>query len=299
MRLVRVLWKGGLLAAHIALGAAAGALLALGPGSRLRRGLRVDERFMRWWSRTACSILRLRVRRAGAPPAPASLLVANHVSWLEVVALSSVTPCGFVAKSEVARWPVIGALASSAGTLFLRRGSSVSAAAATQEAVLRLASGRSVAVFPEGTSTDGESVLPFKASFFDAAARLGCEVQPVAVFYPRGAGDPAVAPFIGDDEFFPHLLRVLAEPEIVVQLRFAAPVCGHGRERGELAGSARAAVLDALDQERRALQLLPDCAPHESPWWWEGDMHGSFLRAEFRRVRPPDLELAFAQDLRP
>ncbi len=296
MRLVRTLWKGGLLAAHIAFGAAAGGLLALGPGARLWDGLRLDEHFMRWWSRAACAILRLRVRRSGGSPAPASLIVANHVSWLEVVALSSVTPCGFVAKSEVARWPVIGALATSAGTLFLRRGSSISAAAATQEAVLRLASGRSVAVFPEGTSTDGEDVLPFKASFFDAAARLGCDVQPVAVFYPRGAGDAAVAPFIGDDEFFPHLLRVLGETEVIVQLRFSAPVCGHGRERGELSRSARVSVLDALDQERRALELSPDCAPHEAPWWWESRECGAFLRAEFRRIGPPEWELA--QDLR-
>lgn len=296
MRLVRILWKGGLLAAHIALGAAAGSFLALGAGARPWRGLRLDERFMRWWSRTACAILRLRVRRSGGPPAPASLLVANHVSWLEVVALSSVTPCGFVAKSEVARWPVIGALAGSAGTLFLRRGSSISAAVATQEAVLRLASGRSVAVFPEGTSTDGEDVLPFKASFFDAAARLGCDVQPVAVFYPKGAQDSAIAPFIGDDEFFPHLLRVLAEPEVIIQLRFAAPMCGHGRERGELARCARASVLDALDSERRALELSPNCAPHEVPRWWESREYGAYLRAEFRRIGPPEWKLA--QDLR-
>lgn len=294
MRVARTLWKGGLLAAHIALGAAAGALLAAGPGARRWRGLRLDERFMLWWARAACAILHLRVRRAGAPLSPACLLAANHVSWLEVLALASLRPFGFVAKSEVARWPVIGSLAASGGALFLRRGSPKAAARAAVEAALRLADGRSVAVFPEGTSTDGERVLPFKHSLFEAAARVGCDVQPAAVLYPRAADEPAVAPFIGDDEFFPHLLRVLAEPELIVQLRLAPPIGAHGRGREELAEEARAAVVGALAEERRVHELLLDSAPHEAPWWWEGVEHAAFLRAEFRRPAPPAWTLADA-----
>lgn len=287
MRLIRTLSKGALLAAHIALGAAAGALLAAGPGTRRWRGLRLDERFMRWWARTACAILRLRVRRSGAAPSPACLLAANHVSWLEVLALGSLRPFCFVAKSDVERWPVIGGLAASGGALFLRRGSAAAAARAAAEAVLRLADGRSVAVFPEGTSTDGETVLPFKHSLFESAVRVGCDVQPVAVLYPRAEGEPAVAPFIGDDEFFPHLLRVLGESELIVQLRFAAPIPAHGRERGELSRAARDAVLEALSQERQVYEPLLDSAPHEAPWWWEGAEHAAYLRAEFRRAAPP------------
>ncbi len=287
MRLVRVAYRGALLAAHIALGAAAGLLLAAMPGAVLRSGLRLDELFMRWWARTACAILRLRVRRSGPEPAPACLLAANHVSWLEVLALSSLRPFGFVAKSEVARWPVIGGLAAAGGALFLRRGSAAAAARVTGEAVLRLAEGRSVAVFPEGTSTDGESVLPFKHSLFEAASRLGCDVQPVAVLYPRAADERPVAPFVGDDEFLPHLLRVLAEPEVIVQVRFAPSICAHGRGREELAAAAREAVVEALAQERRVYEPLLDSAPHEAPWWWEGREHGAFLRAEFRRAGPP------------
>jgi lyso-ornithine lipid O-acyltransferase len=234
---VRAVLKGGLLAGHLALGGAAAALS--------RGGL--DERFARGWCRVACSILGLRVRRIGEPAAGTALYAANHISWLEAVALCSVTPLGFVAKEEVRSWPLIGGLAASVGTLFLRRGSARAAAAAVSSAIERLAEGRSVAVFPEGTSTTGQTVLAFKASLFEAPARLGCDVQPVSVYYPRAAGRPAVAPFVGDDDFVSHLLRVLAEPGVDITLTYAPALSGHGRTREDLAREARQAVLDGLD----------------------------------------------------
>ncbi|MFI5347645.1 MAG: lysophospholipid acyltransferase family protein [Elusimicrobiota bacterium] len=247
MRFVRIVWKGALLAVHMTLGAA---LASLRPNG-------LDERFARGWSRIACRILNLRVVRVGAPTRAPALWAANHVSWLEAVALQSVSPLCFVAKSEVARWPVIGRIAAAAGTLFLRRGSPRAAARTAEAAALRLAEGRSVAVFPEGTSTSGEEVLAFKSALFEAPARLGCDVQPVSVFYPRRPGAPAVAPFIGDDEFLPHLLRVLGELEIVVELGFAPALSGHGRTREELAAQARDAIVASLRARRdgRALQF--------------------------------------------
>jgi 1-acyl-sn-glycerol-3-phosphate acyltransferase len=254
VRLIRIAGKGVLLAAHMAVG---GALAALRPRA-------LDERFAHWWCKVACAILGLRVRRLGARPLGPALYAANHVSWLEVVALESLTPLGFVAKAEVSRWPVIGGLAAAAGTLFLRRGSSPEAARAARAATLRLAEGRSVAFFPEGTSTEGSTVLPFRAALFESAARLGCDVQPVSVFYPRAAGKAPVAPFIGDDEFLPHLLRVLGESEIVVDLVFAAPLSGHGRTREELAAASREAVVAGLHARRGARAGLggsPETAP--------------------------------------
>ena len=240
MRLVRTVLKGGLLAAHLALGAAAAVLS--------RRGL--DERFARGWCRIACAILGLRVRRIGEPAPGPALYAANHISYLEVIALCSVTPLGFVAKEEVRRWPLIGTLGAAAGTLFLRRGSARAAAAAVAAAIERLAEGRSVCVFPEGTSTAGESVLAFKASLFEAPAHLGCDVQPVAVYYPPVADRPAVAPFVGDDDLVSHLLRVLAEPGIEIILTYAPALSGHGRTREELAYAARESVLAGLDGKR-------------------------------------------------
>jgi len=247
VRVVRVAVKGGLLAAHMLLGAA---IAALPP-----RGL--DERFARWWCRLACAILGLRVRTTGRAALGPALYVANHVSWIEVVALAARTPLGFVAKDDVRRWPVVGRLAACAGTLFLRRGSAPAASRTMLAALERLAQGRSVCVFPEGTSTDGREVLAFKASLFEAPARLGCDVQPVSVSYPAREGRPSVAPFIGGDEFLPHLLRVLGEPGLDVELAFAAPLSGHGRTREELAHCARAAVVAGLDGLRGGAARLP------------------------------------------
>jgi 1-acyl-sn-glycerol-3-phosphate acyltransferase len=236
VRFLRALVKGALLAGHLAIGAAAAACS--------RRGL--DERFLRGWCRVACAILDLRVRMVGTPAPGPALYVANHISWLETIALGSVTPLGFVAKDDVARWPLIGALAAAGGTIFLRRGSARAAARVVSQAIERLAEGRSVAVFPEGTSTTGDCVLAFKASLFEAAARLGCGVQPVSVSYPLEPGREAVAPFVGDDEFVPHLLRVLGEPGVVVELNYAPEISGHGRTREQLAHAAREAVIAGL-----------------------------------------------------
>lgn len=245
MRFLRIVRRGTELALHLALG---GLVLAV----RRRIPAAWAEAFTPWWYGRACGVLRLRVRTRGRPTPMPALYAANHVSWLEVLALGSVTPLGFVAKSEVARWPVIGPLAGAAGALFLRRGSARAAARAVSQAITRLAGGDSLCVFPEGTSTSGDEVLPFKASLFEAAAALGCEVQPVAVRYPGAKGRPSVAPFIGDDDFFPHLLRVLAEDQIVVELSFPSSFHGHGRHRSELSAAAWQAVSSTLAERRGA-----------------------------------------------
>ena len=250
MRLLRIARRGTELALHLALGALVLSVLRRLPAGR-------GEAFTSWWCGRACRVLRLRVRLLGKPTPMPALFAANHVSWLEVLALGSVAPMAFVAKSEVSRWPLIGRLAGSAGSLFLRRGSARAAAGAVDQAILRLAGGTSVCVFPEGTSTSGAEVLPFKASLFEAAARTGCDVQPVAVSYPRTGAGPSVAPFIGDDEFFPHLLRVLAEEEIVVELNFPPSFHGHGRHRSELSSAAWQAVDAALPRDERVTARHP------------------------------------------
>jgi len=249
VRVVRVALKGVLLAAHFALG---GALALVVPA-------RLTERVGRLWLRVAAAILSLRVRVIGAPTAAPALFVANHVSYVEVVALGALAPLAFVAKDEIRNWPVVGRLAAAYGALFLRRGSAHAAARAVNTVVERIAGGSSVAVFPEGTSTIGSDVLPFKHSLFEAASRLGCDVQPVSVFYPPRGGRLSAAPFIGDDEFLPHLQRVLGEPEIELELVFAPPLSGHGRTRSELAEESWAAVCAGLDARRRS--RAPNAVP--------------------------------------
>ena len=253
MRFLRSVKRGVELALHLALGALVLSALRKIPVAWSHRGRTLREAVLPWWYARACRVMRLRIRRFGSPTALPALYAANHVSWLEVLALGAVAPLGFVAKSEVAGWPLIGPLAESAGALFLRRGSARAAARTVDQAVARLAGGDSICVFPEGTSTAGTEVLPFKASLFEAAAALGCEVQPVAVHYASREGRAPVAPFIGNDEFLSHLLRILREDEIVVELSFPPAIQGHGRHRSELSSAAWRSVSSALE----ALRALP------------------------------------------
>lgn len=210
--------------------------LRLGPGwYRLPAGqLRIQ-----WWMRRLNRILALQVEVVGyIPPAPV-LLVANHISWLDIPALASVAPGAFVAKAEVRRWPLLGALAADAGTLFLARHSLSGMRELLTELQGRLHDGVRGVLFPEGTSTDGREVQPFFPGLFQAARDAGVPVQAVALTYHRDGERDRLAPFVGDDEFFAHLLRLLAEPQTCVRLSFAEPLHAAGLSRQVLAEVTR------------------------------------------------------------
>ncbi|WP_201157732.1 lysophospholipid acyltransferase family protein, partial [Rhodobaculum claviforme] len=155
---------------------------------------------------------------AGRPMRGAGVMVANHVSWLDIFVLNAAGPVAFVSKSEVAAWPGIGWLARATGTVFITR--SVRDAAAQRRMIAeRLRGGDRLVIFPEGTSTDGQQVLPFKptllAALFDAEAGGGgaAQVQPVSLRYiaPQGR-DARFYGWWGDMAFGGHLLAVLAAP---------------------------------------------------------------------------------------
>ena len=166
--------------------------------------------------RAALRILGLRHDRQGQPMAGQGAVVANHASWLDIFVLNAAAPVYFVAKSEVAGWPGIGWLARATGTIFIRRDPrEAGAQALIFEA--RLRAGHRLAFFPEGTSTDGIRVLPFKptlfAAFFAHGLAEALQVQPVSLVYrgPAG-GDPRAYGWWGDMSFGAHLLAVLAAP---------------------------------------------------------------------------------------
>ncbi|ARU00758.1 lysophospholipid acyltransferase family protein [Yoonia vestfoldensis] len=165
---------------------------------------------------TAFVLLGIRYRSAGQPMRGTGAVVANHASWLDIFALNARKRIYFVSKSEVAGWPGIGWLARATGTVFIRRDRRD---APGQIAIFRarLQAGHKLLFFPEGTSTDGLQVLPFKptlfAAFFDPALRDDLQVQPVSLRYhaPLGA-DPRFYGWWGDMAFGPHLLHTLAAP---------------------------------------------------------------------------------------
>ncbi|PZX19885.1 lyso-ornithine lipid acyltransferase [Palleronia aestuarii] len=209
-----------------------------------------------WVCRGALRLLGLRRRRRGVLAPGSGAVVANHASWLDILVLNAAGPIVFVSKAEVAGWPGIGLLARLTGTLFIRR---ESRDARVQEAAIRerLRSGQRLLLFPEGTSTDGRRVLPFKSALF--APFLGSSpdygVQPVSLVYMAPAGcDPRFYAWWGDMDLAPHLLAVLAlkqQGEIAVTCH--APLDGaiHGSRKAlarEAEASVRSGVLEVLER---------------------------------------------------
>ncbi|MHA7833108.1 MAG: lysophospholipid acyltransferase family protein [Algiphilus sp.] len=218
-------------------------LLALAVGLSFRR-IR-PEPLAQWWYRRLLGVLQIRVEWTGARDPEARLVVANHVSWLDIVVIGAEVPARFIAKREVRDWPVIGWLAQAAGAFFIRRGSG-SSKALVERLQPHMQLGGSVVLFPEGTTTDGSTVRVFHARIFDAAVASQCPVQPLALRYGRAPDGTAVAPFIGDDDFFPHLLRTLTTPTLSVEATLLPAVACEGG-RAAMSRQARQAVLTALD----------------------------------------------------
>jgi 1-acyl-sn-glycerol-3-phosphate acyltransferase len=228
----------------------------------LRRQL--PRRLARLWCRGCCAITGLAVKRIG-PPARAgpTLFVANHVSYLDIITLGSVLDAAFIAKSEIAGWPLIGLVGRLGGTVFVQR-RAVQSARQCSALAARLEAGGSLILFAEGTSTDGARVRPFKSALFgvldrpDLAAKVA--IQPVTIAYTRFRGclaiDHALRPcyaWYGDMVLAPHLWSALGLPGAEVELRFHEPVSGQAfASRKALAGHAERQVADGLAALRQA-----------------------------------------------
>jgi len=196
-------------------------------------------------------ILNLRVTRVGELPESGALLVCNHISWLDIIVVGRYLPGYFVAKSDILSWPVIGFLARQAGTIFIRRGDKKHIHTTAERIVWLLKQRSNVVVFPEGTTTPGDDVLHFHASLFQPAVLTKAVIQPVALSYQGHA--QLNAPFVGDDEFVPHLLKMLSLDFIEVTLSFLPTVNSAEKSRVAVSHEARmmirAAIVDDLPQE--------------------------------------------------
>jgi 1-acyl-sn-glycerol-3-phosphate acyltransferase len=220
-------------------------------------------RLPRFFWRTLLALAGVRVRVLGEPvQGRPVLIVANHASWLDIAVLSSVLPVAFVAKSEVAGWPVIGALARLQRTIFVDRERRTATGAANREMAARLAAGDALVLFPEGTSSLGTRVLPFRSALLgavrdallaDADAGRTIAVQPLAILIEGRRGVPIERPdrpryaWYGDMALAPHLPAALADGVIEVALRFGAPVeAGREEDRKRLAARLKAEVAALL-----------------------------------------------------
>lgn len=232
-----------------------------------------------WWHRIALALLRVRVLERGRPAEARPLLIlSNHVSWLDISVIGSRMPLSFIAKAEVAGWPVFGLFAKLQRTVFVDRARRADTGRVTSAIAVRLGRGDPMVLFPEGTSTNGSEVLPFRSALVGAARQALTDgqavagdqsgtgtggagqramVQPLSIAYTRLAGlpmgrikRPHVA-WYGDMDLAPHLLALMAGPPVDVELSWGEPIpFGPGTDRKSVTAKAedevRAMTMAAL-----------------------------------------------------
>jgi len=208
----------------------------------------------RWPRRFLAAAARLfgaEVRLVGAPLAPRSLLLANHTSWLDILALGGATGCAFVSKHEIERVPVVGWLANQNHTLYIDRSNRRESHRQVRKVADRIEAGRPLALFPEGTTGDGRVLLPFLSTLLGAVAPApdGVEVRPIAIDY--GAAIDEVA-WVAGEPGLANVRRVLRRRgRIPVTIQLLDPL-PPGEDRKAMARDARAAIVAALPSARAA-----------------------------------------------
>jgi 1-acyl-sn-glycerol-3-phosphate acyltransferase len=221
----------------------------------------IRTRFPRWdeaeraqavqaWSARLLQLAGIELQTSGAaPPTGPMLLVANHISWLDIVVIHAAGYCRFVSKADVARWPLVGDLATGAGTLFIERASRRDAMRVVHHMRDSLVAGDVVAVFPEGTTGDGRALLPFHANLIQAALSADVPVQPLALRFADRSGATSYAPsFVGNETLLGSIWRTLAAEHLVAQVRYADPQTHAGRDRRAWAQALQQDVQDLLQQ---------------------------------------------------
>lgn len=229
---MKILWAylrgGGRLIALIA--AIAWAILEYALFPRHRRDLAARARWLQCACRRVLRVIAVTVECTGEPPRGA-VVVSNHLGYLDVVVLASLTPTVFVAKKEVRQWPVFGGLAARAGTLFIDRSRRADVARVGQEFEPVVTAGLSLVLFLEGTSSDGRTVLPFRSSLLEPVVRHGWRVVPTGLSYvvPTGHSVEREVCWWGEMTLVPHLLNLLTVPWVRVQIGRGEHVRGSDR----------------------------------------------------------------------
>lgn len=204
------------------------------------------ERRVQEWAAHMLTLMGIRLVVQGTPPAQGPmLLVSNHLSWLDILAIHAARHVRFVSKAGVRRWPLIGTLSNGAGSLYIERERRRDAMRVVHHMTQALREGDLIAVFPEGTTSDGRGLLPFHANLLQAAISSGAPVQPVALrFADAATGETSQAPrYIDDDNLATSLWRTLSAPPLLAIVHFGDPQPSLGRDRRMWARSLHADVL--------------------------------------------------------
>lgn len=242
MKALRAVWRLLRATVHVLHGVLIAALIfpRLNDEERSRR--------VQWWSAKLLRVLGIGLIVDGQPPhTGAVLVVANHISWLDIMAINAVRPARFISKIEVRRWPVIGWLVTLAGTLYIERASRRDAVRVVHSMAAALAQGDALAVFPEGTTSDGAGVLPFHGNLLQAAVSTATPIQPIALRYsdPQHAVSPAVA-YIGDTNLMQSLWMVVSARGLTVHVRVLDAQGARHADRRALAAHLQAQILQQI-----------------------------------------------------
>lgn len=205
------------------------------------------RRILQNWSADLLHIFNVELQAVDLSALQNGLIVSNHISWLDIFVLNSVVPMRFVAKSEVRRWPAIGWLCARAQTLFIERGNARAAARINQQLGALMQQGECLAVFPEGTSTDGAQVAHFHASLLQPAIDASVPLHPIAIRYQDTSGARSTAAaYIDDISFGASLWTLLNTPVLHVRLIPSPALHAAGFDRRSLAHHARESIVHAL-----------------------------------------------------
>ena len=196
------------------------------------------------WAQHMLKIIGVQVRVKGQPANGPVLLAANHISWLDILVMHAASHCRFVAKSEIRQWPLVGTLTTGGGSLYIERSSNRDAMRVVHQMAEALQQGDVLAVFPEGGTGDGITLLPFHANLLQAAIAVNVSVQPVALkFLDAQTQDRSLAPCYGnDDTLLSSVWRTLCAPPLLAEVHYGVPEVHQGRTRREWAQDLRERV---------------------------------------------------------
>lgn len=217
-----------------------------------RLGLEAREERVQVWSLQFLALWGIHLKVLGQPVVSGpALIVANHISWLDILVIHAARYCRFVSKSDIRDWPLIGALATASGTLYIERTSRRDALRMVGDMAQAMQDGDVVAVFPEGTTSDGQSLLPFHANLIQAAIAAKAPVQPMSLkFVDAASGQLTLAPcYIGDDTLLGSVWRTLKAPPITAVVHFGKPQNAEGRDRRQWSAHLRETVIALRDQD--------------------------------------------------
>lgn len=201
----------------------------------------------REWSAQLLKVLGITLESQGSPRAGAKLIVANHISWLDIVAINAIEPSRFVSKAEVGRWPVVGPMVTAAGTLYLQRERRRDAMRVVGLMSEALRAGSTLAVFPEGTTGTGHGVMPFHGNLLQSAIDAKVPVQPIALRYSDKlhAISPRAA-YVGDTSLLRSLWWVVSSSNLTVNVTILAPLAVDHADRRTLASALRSQIGSAI-----------------------------------------------------